>query len=782
MHEQGRLSEHILGLDMAFNSENLYLNRAKLVMKILGIWVPPANEGFIRKLHRIFMLSLQYLFLMFQAVYIVQVWGDLDAVSQASYLLFTQACLCFKVTVLLVNMDMLKELLRQMDSDIFQPQSETHEKILKFQATRIKKFLLAFMISSQFTCGMWALKPLFDDAGSRKFPFDMWMPVTPEKSPHYHFGYVFQLLTICMSAYMYFAVDSVALSSVIFGCAQIQIIKDKILSLVEDAYHTYLLFQLTGSVGLICMSALRILVVDWRSMQFFSILSYLSVMISQLFVCCWCGHELTATSEDLHTVLYKCIWYEQSLKFKRDLVFAMMRMRRPLVLKAGHYIPLLRQTFVSQLNTMLFLSLPKKTLSLLGIWMLPQRNILFKTYTMFMIAIQISYLVFNLIYIAVVWGDIDQMSEGSYALFTHAVLCSKTINFLFRTDTLRQLLEAMDTRVFASQSEKHHVFLEQVENMFHIAIFFQLCATILIICVLGLRITSEPANNAHFFGTLGYSAVLLTQFYLYCCQDKKFGRTLLIALECMKRPIIFKAEIAKSLNSWGFRIMGETNTSLFLGRPRKILTFFGIWLWSKKNIIFQMYMIFIMITQYSFVVFEMAYIAQVWGDIGAVSEASYLLFTQASVCYKTTAFMVNEKYLVILLDFMESEIKRLCLFFLASASTTCTLWAMIPLFDDAGTKSFPFRIWMPVTPEKSPSYELGYLYQMSAIYISAFLFIAVDSVALSMIMFGCAQLEIVMEKLEQVHRNSGGYVPRQHLLSTDGHSRHHLQYRSSDND
>lgn len=57
---------------------------------------------------------------------------------------------------------------------------------------------------------------------------------------------------------------------------------------------------------------------------------------------------------------------------------------------------------------------------------------------------------------------------------------------------------------------------------------------------------------------------------------------------------------------------------------------------------------------------------------------------------------------------------------------------------------------MPVTPEKSPSYELGYLYQMCAIYISAFLFIAIDSVALSMIMFGCAQLEIVMDKLEQV--------------------------------
>lgn len=69
-----------------------------------------------------------------------------------------------------------------------------------------------------------------------------------------------------------------------------------------------------------------------------------------------------------------------------------------------------------------------------------------------------------------------------------------------------------------------------------------------------------------------------------------------------------------------------------------------------------MYMISIMLTQYSFILFELVYIAGVWGDIEAVSEASYLLFTQASVCLKTTVFMVNEKYLVMLLDFMESAV------------------------------------------------------------------------------------------------------------------------------
>lgn len=110
------------------NVEDLYLNRAKLVMKLLGVWVPTDQESVTKKFYRIFMMSLQYAFLLFQTIYMVQVWGDLDAVSQASYLLFTQACLCFKVTVFQFNMKMLKDLLTRMNGDIFKPQSPEHVK------------------------------------------------------------------------------------------------------------------------------------------------------------------------------------------------------------------------------------------------------------------------------------------------------------------------------------------------------------------------------------------------------------------------------------------------------------------------------------------------------------------------------------------------------------------------------------------------------------------------------------------------------------------------------
>nr|AST36385.1 putative odorant receptor OR16 [Cydia nigricana] len=372
---------------------DLYLSRAKLVMSFLGVWMPPPNESIIRKCFKFFMLSLQFIFLVFQLIYMCQVLGDIEEVSQTSFLLFTQASLCFKIFVFHFDMESFRELVVQMNSDVFMPQTEGHEKILKLQASRIKRLLLGFIIGCLGTCSLFVLRPLFDDA-NRSFPFKMWMPVSPEHSPQYELGFLFQLTTIFMSAFMYFGVDSVCLSMVIFACAEIDIIKEKIMNVkpiaerrinrsitvknilnehykilvecvahhqaimkfiqqVEDTNHAHLLFQLSGTVGLICMSALRILVVDPRSVQFMSVVLYLVSLSSQQFVCCWSGHELTATSLELHTAVYECCWYEQDVPFNRALLIMMLRLGRPMEFRAGRYISvtLSRQLFVAILRT-----------------------------------------------------------------------------------------------------------------------------------------------------------------------------------------------------------------------------------------------------------------------------------------------------------------------------------------------------------------------------------------------------------------------------------------------
>ncbi|CAB3248688.1 unnamed protein product [Arctia plantaginis] len=178
------------------------------------------------------------------------------------------------------------------------------------------------------------------------------MPVDPKKSIQFCIGTAFQLVTISMSALIYLGVDSVTFCIAFCGCAELDIVKEKILNItpvfnksgestsveeilltnykklvdcvkhhqtivrlinhLENAFHSYLLFQLCGSVGIICMSALKMM-----------------------------------DSEELPTTMYKCIWYEQDVKFKRALCLAMICMSRPLMLRAGHYVQLSRPTFVS---------------------------------------------------------------------------------------------------------------------------------------------------------------------------------------------------------------------------------------------------------------------------------------------------------------------------------------------------------------------------------------------------------------------------------------------------
>ncbi|GBP74312.1 hypothetical protein EVAR_42891_1 [Eumeta japonica] len=89
--------------------------------------------------------------------------------------------------------------------------------------------------------------------------------------------------------------------------------------------------------------------VEWRSVQFVSMVSYLVAMLTQLYVSCWCGHELSTASEALPTALYEAAagGCASAERLRRAVLFAMMRMQRPLVFRLGHYVPLCRQTFVT---------------------------------------------------------------------------------------------------------------------------------------------------------------------------------------------------------------------------------------------------------------------------------------------------------------------------------------------------------------------------------------------------------------------------------------------------
>nr|WCC57567.1 odorant receptor 45 [Papilio memnon] len=377
---------------MAVNSIDLFFSRPKRILKALGIWLTPARPMLLHSFYTAFIMLTQYAFILFEFIYIAGVWGEIEAMSEASYLLFTQASVCYKVTVFLFNKKNLNVLMEFMYMHIFTPQTEEQEKILIKLSDQIKRLCMFFLTSALTTCTLWALMPLLDGTGDRFFPFRIWMPFGPEKSPQFEIGYVYQMGSIYISASLFFAVDSVTLGMIMFGCAQLEIIIDKLqkmqsvplsskltdeqrtmrisnnnklfvecidqhqtvirfIEIVENTYHANIFFQLSGTVAIICIIGLRITMSEPSSIQFYSMLIYMVTMLSQLLLYCWCGSELTTRSQELRDSLYQSPWYEQDKHFKKSLLITMECMKKAIVFKAGHYIPLSRPTFVSILRS-----------------------------------------------------------------------------------------------------------------------------------------------------------------------------------------------------------------------------------------------------------------------------------------------------------------------------------------------------------------------------------------------------------------------------------------------
>lgn len=94
---------------------------------LLSIWLRTGEHEFLHQVNQAVVLFTQYSFLLFELIYIMVVWGDIDEVSEASYLFFTQASVCYKVAVFIINKKKLKELLEFMMVDTFASQSTVHD-------------------------------------------------------------------------------------------------------------------------------------------------------------------------------------------------------------------------------------------------------------------------------------------------------------------------------------------------------------------------------------------------------------------------------------------------------------------------------------------------------------------------------------------------------------------------------------------------------------------------------------------------------------------------------
>nr|XP_008197157.2 PREDICTED: odorant receptor Or1-like [Tribolium castaneum] len=206
-----------------------------VVLRCVGLW-PSGEESYKPGVYTIYASTVLTLFLLghifFQAVNVYFIRNNLSAVTGTIYILLIEILLVFKVYYLVKNMTVLKQLLKMLETEMFQPRNSTQineiQADMKFWQMLIRFLWVSVMCSNLF----WAIYPLVDNAGKEKrFPFLAWYPYDAQKSPYYEITYVYQTISVNYMSSIHVSVDALAGALNVYNGNQFDILCDNLRNL-----------------------------------------------------------------------------------------------------------------------------------------------------------------------------------------------------------------------------------------------------------------------------------------------------------------------------------------------------------------------------------------------------------------------------------------------------------------------------------------------------------------------------------------------------------------------
>lgn len=196
-------------------------------------------------------------------------------------------------------------------------------------------------------------------------------------------------------------------------------------------------------------------------------------------------------------------------------------------------------------------------------------------------------------------------------------------------------------------------------------------------------------------------------------------------------------------------------------------------LWPKINYLPDSYSFYTVICFAVFIVgdtfFQTVNIFVVSNDLEAMTNVIYIFFTKAVAIYKISCFVKNMKIVKEFMIVANSNIfqpknehqktlilpllsawKKLFATFFAMSWSTILLWSLFPILDRSQGKRLPFLAWYPYDIQKSPLYEITYVYQVLSVSYCTIATIGVDVYIASLNMFVAIQFDLLCDNLKNV--------------------------------
>ncbi|KAJ0177826.1 hypothetical protein K1T71_006699 [Dendrolimus kikuchii] len=359
-------------------------------LTLIGFYPFLETSSKVRKmLHNIYMklvLTFILLYTVQQVIKVYHVKHDPNKVMDTMYLLLTNSDTIFKQILLWINVDEIEELLNTMKGPVFNQKQTGHHEFLSRVAQQARVSLRVYNIVALSTCLLWVLYPIMLYSQGKPVEFAIWLPFDENSSPQFYFTVIYVWIQTSWVAYgnssmdvfisFFFAQCKTQLSILRFDLEAIinrtkEEMKQSSLSFedifarrfrkimlhyneivrfstnIQNIFGRVIFYQFLITGWILCTAAYKTVNMNPCSVDFVSMILYICCILTEVFLFCYIGNEITHESVILVESAYMMDWLEVPVTHRKNLIVFMERIKKPITLIAGLLIPLSNGTFIS---------------------------------------------------------------------------------------------------------------------------------------------------------------------------------------------------------------------------------------------------------------------------------------------------------------------------------------------------------------------------------------------------------------------------------------------------
>ncbi|XP_063926030.1 odorant receptor Or2-like [Zophobas morio] len=220
-----------------------------------------------------------------------------------------------KISGLLQNLKKIKNLMKQLNRETFQPKSSTQLRMVEQYLQMWKMFYLIYQCGVLALGIFWLTKPILDKSyKSYELPFFAWYPVDVKTSPFYQIVYLYQCVALFYIALAHMQLDLLSTGLMVYIGIQCDILCDSLThvtclsELMECIKHhkkilrfstdfnaflgNIIVAQFATSVATIALGLFKLSLAVPGSAEFYTLVSFALTTTLELFLYCWVGNEV----------------------------------------------------------------------------------------------------------------------------------------------------------------------------------------------------------------------------------------------------------------------------------------------------------------------------------------------------------------------------------------------------------------------------------------------------------------------------------------------------------